>query len=90
MKRKKHSAEFKSKVAFEALKGHKTINELGSEYEINPAQISQWKKQLSEALPTIFKNSSKGNQEQDKLVESLYKQIGQLTVELEWLKKKLI
>jgi transposase-like protein len=89
MQRKKHSAEFKAKVALEALKGLKTINEIASEVQVHPTQINLWKKQLAEELPSIFANSrgQKQKSEED-LTASLYQQIGQLKVELDWIKKK--
>ena len=72
-----------------ALKGLKTINELASEHGVHPTQITQWKKQAQESLSTLF---SSGRSRQDKgheeLMAKLYQQIGQLTVELDWLKKK--
>ena len=88
-KRRNHSAAFKAKVALEAVKGEKTIAELASQYEVHPTQIIQWKKQLLESLPDLFNNSpQKDRQKQDELTEHLYQQIGQLKVELDWLKKK--
>jgi transposase-like protein len=89
MQRKKHSAEFKAKVALEALKGLKTINEIASEVQVHPTQINLWKKQLAEEIPTIFANSrgQKQKSEED-LTASLYQQIGQLKVELDWVKKQ--
>ena len=88
-KRKRHSSEFKAKIALEAFKGIKTINELAAEYSVHPAQISQWKKQFTDALPEIFAKFSKRKKTDQKLVDALYQQIGQLKVELDWLKKKL-
>ena len=88
-KRRNHSAQFKAKVALAAAKGDRTIAELASQYEVHPSQIAKWKKQLLESLPDIF--SSRGqNQQQDQeaLTAQLYQQIGQLKVELDWLKKK--
>lgn len=87
--RKRHSSEFKAKVALEALKGQKTLNELSSEFGIHPVQIAQWKKQLVEGLPSVFESHS-GRQEQaeEALVAQLYQEIGQLKVELDWLRKK--
>ena len=88
-KRRNHTAQFKAKVALAAAKGDKTIAELASHYEVHPTQIALWKKQLLESLPEIFSNSrQKDRHRQDELTEHLYQQIGQLKVELDWLKKK--
>jgi transposase-like protein len=88
--RKRYSADFKAKVALEATKGHKTLNELSSQYKIHPNQITKWKKQLFEGASIIFSNKSdKLQKHQQQLEDRLYQQIGQLTVEIDWLKKKL-
>ncbi|MDO9548793.1 MAG: transposase [Candidatus Marinimicrobia bacterium] len=89
MKRRKFSSEFKSKVALEALKGLKTLNEIAREYEVHPNQISTWKKQLPERLPQLFSEKPWSSSEHDREKEMLYQQIGQLQVELTWLKKKV-
>ena len=87
--RKKYDAAFKAKVALEAVKAEKTIRELSSEYGVHPNQIMDWKQQLLEELPSIFsKKRAKFEQEKEELEAELYRQIGQLKVELEWLKKK--
>jgi len=88
-KRRNHSAAFKAKVALAAAKGDKTIAELASQYEVHPSQIAKWKKQLLESLPDIFSSRQQNQrQDQDELTAQLYQQIGQLKVELDWLKKK--
>lgn len=88
-KRNNYSSAFKAKVALAAVKGDKTIAELASQYEVHPTQIVQWKKLLLESLPDVFNNSrQKDRVRQDELTEHLYQQIGQLKVELDWLKKK--
>jgi len=88
-KRRNHSAAFKAKIALAAAKGDKTIAELASEYQIHPTQITQWKNQLLESLPEIFSRRRRNEQhQQDELTAQLYQQIGQLKVELDWLKKK--
>jgi len=89
MRHRKFSAEFKTKVAIEAVRGLKTLNELSSEYEVHPNQISKWKKQLLIQAPKIFKDLLGNDSDQsNKKVEKLYQEIGQLQVELNWLKKK--
>jgi transposase-like protein len=88
-KRTRHSAEFKAKVALEAAKDINTLNELAAKHGVHPAQISQWKKQLLEGLAGIFVTQKKKVDNTQKLDE-LYRQIGEVTVERDWLKKKLI
>ena len=87
-KRKQYNAQFKFKVALEAAKGLKTINQLASEHDLHPNQISQWKRQLLEEGATLFGNGSvKQQREAVKVEADLYEQIGRLKMELEWLKK---
>ena len=88
MARKRHSAEFKAKVALEAAKEIKTLNELASQYEVHSVQISQWKKQLLEGIAGVF-STQKKNVNHAKKFDELYRQIGEVTVERDWLKKKL-
>ena len=83
MKRRRFSADFKARVAREALKERKTISDLAAEYDVHPNQISQWKKQLLDALPEVFsKRSEQERQREERLKGRLYRQIGQLQVEL--------
>ena len=87
--RKKFSAAFKAKVALAAAKGDRTIAELASEFGVHPNQISKWKKQLLDGLPEIFAHHrQQDRRDQQELTDRLYQQIGQLKVELDWLKKK--
>ena len=87
--RKNHDAAFKARVALEAVKGEKTLAELSSEYSIHANQIGQWRKQLLEELPNLFSDRKrKAEREREEVESELYKQIGQLKVELDWLKKK--
>ena len=88
-KRRRFSAEFKFKVALEAAKGTKTLNELSSEYGVHANQISAWKRELLEGGATLFSSKKARQQrEQEMLQTELYEQIGRLKMELEWLKKK--
>lgn len=89
MQRKNYSAEFKSKVAVEAIKGGKTINEIASLFAVHPNLVTQWKKLALEALPSLFSDKRERlNKEREEREATLYQQIGQLKVELDWLKKK--
>ena len=88
--RKQRDGRFKAQVALEAIKNQQTISQIASEYGVNPAQVSQWKKQVLEELPQLFTNGrSKAVSDNDQLVAELYRQIGQLKVEPDWLQKKL-
>jgi transposase-like protein len=89
--RRRHSSDFKARVALEAVKGQKTLNELATEFGVHPVQIAQWKRQLLEASPAAFEGGGSGNRKergQEQLIEQLYQQIGQLKVEVDWLRKK--
>jgi transposase-like protein len=88
--RRRHSSEFKARVAVEALKGQRTLNELASEFGVHPVQIAQWKRHLLDASAGVFESGAAGRREreQEQLVEQLYQEIGQLKVEADWLRKK--
>lgn len=87
--RKNHSALFKAQVALEAVKKEKTISQLSSEYGVHSNQITQWRKRVLDELPGIFSQKRKKKEkETEELQSELYQQIGQLKVELDWLKKK--
>ena len=89
MKRKTYSASLKAKAVLEAIRGQRTLNEIASSYGVHPNQLGQWKKQALEALPDVFSNGRARSQaEEEALRDRLYQQIGQLKVELDWLKKK--
>ena len=89
-KRRQHGADFKARVVLEALKGEKTINELASLYQVHPTQITAWKKRALAGLPDVLSDRrDKDRKADEELKARLYQQIGQLQVELDWLKKKL-
>jgi len=87
--RKSYDAKFRAKVALEAVKGERTMAELSSKFGIHPNQVGKWRKQLLESLPDLFTNRRKKKEkDHEELVSELFRQIGQLKVELDWLKKK--
>jgi putative transposase len=89
-KRRQHSGEFKARVALAAIRGEKTVNELATEYGVHPVQISQWKRAIQDEAPRLL-SSRRGRQEKEEqeLKATLYQQIGQRKVELDWVKKKV-
>ena len=88
-RRKRHSAAFKAKVGLEALSGIKTVAEIAREYQVHPTQVSQWKNQVAERLPEVFEHGPTAQSvEAEKQIDRLERKVGQLTMELDWLKKK--
>ncbi len=82
--------EFKAKVAVAAVRGDKTVSEIAAKYEVHPTQVLTWKRQLLEGASGLFADGrQRGDPEKEGLVDRLYQQIGQLKVELDWLKKKV-
>ena len=94
--RRNHDQHFKTRVVLEALKEQKTLSQLSTQFELHANQITDWKKQVVSAMPTLFegknqKQNTDLNLEQIELITApLYQQIGQLKVELDFLKKKLV
>ena len=87
--RKRFSPDFMAKVALAAIKGDMTTAELSSKYEVHRSQINNWRKRAVEGLKEIFRGKrDKSIKENEKLIEELYRQIGRLKVENDWLKKK--
>jgi transposase-like protein len=87
--RKQHTMQFKFKVALAAAKEDKTVNQLASEYQLHPSQISSWKKQLLDQGSALFgRQGNRQKTDQTAREAELYEQIGRLKMELEWLKKK--
>lgn len=90
MPKKKYTAELKAKAVLEVLKERRTANEIAQQFAVHPTMLSLWKKLLVDGLPGFFAEpASKRSDTKDReLQDRLYQQIGQLQVELEWLKKK--
>jgi len=87
--RKQYTAAFKAKIALEAVKGQRTIQELASHYGVHPNQITNWKKQLvADAAEIFMRGGVHGNEAHEQEKAELYQQIGKLQVELDWVQKK--
>src|ERR1035441_1725850 len=88
--RKQYSPQFKARVATEAIRGEKTLSQLGSQFKVHPMQIAKWRKAAIEQLAELFvdgRTRKAGSGEADS--DALYQEIGRLKVELDWLKKRL-
>ncbi len=89
-KRKRYDSEFKARVALEALKGERTIQQIAKEYEVHPVQVSEWKKRMAQGASEVFEGGGKKSAESnfDRERDNLHRKIGQLSIELDWLQKK--
>ena len=88
-KRRQHNPEFKAKVGLEALKGIEPVHAIAAKHQIHPVQVSQWKKEVAERLPEIFARKPDAEAADAKAREDeLYRKIGHLEMQLDWLKKK--
>jgi transposase len=86
--RKRYSAEFKAKVALEALKGESTVQELASRFGVHPNMIAQWKRQAVEGMADTFRDKpGRSGSLSEEQVKELHAKIGQLTVERDFLAK---
>jgi transposase-like protein len=89
VKRKQYSADQKAKIALTAIKGQQTVNEIAGDFGVHPTQVSHWKKQLLDEAPQVFASGrDRKSEDADALAARLYQEIGQLKMELDWLKKK--
>jgi transposase len=88
-KRKVHSPEFKAKVALAALKNEETTAQLASRFGIHPTMVSTWKRQLLDSAPDLFDKRHKSRKDAEVQTAELYRQIGQLKVENDFLSRKL-
>jgi transposase-like protein len=88
-KRKNHTADFKARIAMDAIRGEKTNNEIASENGLHPNQVTLWKLEAIEGMKETF-DKKRGRKPKDDMndKENLLKQIGQLSIEIDWLKKK--
>jgi transposase len=88
-KRKKYNPEFKAKVALAAVKNEATISELAARFGVHPNMIAKWKRNLIEGAADIFAKGQRSRQQTDEQIDELYRQIGKLQVERDFLSKKL-
>lgn len=89
IKRKRYSGAFKAKVGLEALMGVKTVGQIAREYQVHPVQVTQWKGVIRDHLPELFESPrATAGEESQEVIAQLHEKIGQLTVEVDWLKKK--
>jgi transposase-like protein len=87
-KRKRYSGALKAKVGLEAVMGIKTTSQIAREHQVHPLLVTQWKRILLDRLPGIFEHGPQAPDESEKTIAQLHQKIGQLTVDLDWLKKK--
>ena len=90
IKRKRYSGAFKAKVGLEASMGVKTVGQIAREYQVHPVQVTQWKGVIRDHLPELFESprGTAAGEESQQVIAQLHEKIGQLTVEVDWLKKK--
>jgi len=91
MQRTKYSNKQKASIAIEAIKGQKTLNQISSQYQVHPTQIRRWQTTAIEGITGSFSKDNRKDKiiaEKDKLIEELYKVVGQREIEVNWLKKK--
>ena len=88
-KRKRYNPEFKAKVALAALKNEETMSELAARFGVHPTMIAAWKRALLEGAPDIFDKNQKSQKQAKEHVDELYRQIGRLQVERDFLSRKL-
>jgi transposase len=88
-KRKRYNPEFKAKVALAALKNEETMSELAARFGVHPTMIAAWKRALLDGAPDIFDKNQKTKKQAEEHVDELYRQIGRLQVERDFLSRKL-
>ena len=87
--RKNYSGKFKTKVVVDVIREQETVAELSSKYEIHRSLLTKWKREAIEGLPSLLSTTKKKENHDQKMMEVLYRKIGQLEVENDWLKKKV-
>jgi transposase-like protein len=89
VRRKRYSSAFKAKVGMEGLLGVKTVGQISREYQVHPVQVTQWKGVIRDRLQELFETNGRVESESNpELIQELHAKIGQLSMEVDWLKKK--
>jgi putative transposase len=91
MQRKQHSSAFKTQIVLEALRETKTVAQLAAEHQIHPNLITKWKQAATQGMPQLFERTQQQNEKeeaQEHKIAELYQEIGRLTTQVNWLKKK--
>ena len=88
-KRRRFTAQFKAKVATEALRGERTIQAIAAKYEVHPNQVSGWKRQAQAGLQEVFASATSRQQDHEAIIHELHAKIGELTVERDFLSRGL-
>jgi transposase len=87
-KRKRYNGAYKAKIGLEAIMGIKTVAQIARDYQVHPVQVGQWKTVIRERLPELFETGGKESKDAQEMIAQLHQKIGELTVDLDWLKKK--
>ena len=87
-KRKQYSGAFKARVGLDAMMGLKTVAQLAREHQVHPMLVSQWKRTIRDRLPELFERGKPVSDDHERKLAALHEKIGELTVSLDWLKKK--
>jgi transposase-like protein len=87
-KRKRYAGAFKAKVGLEAILGVKPVGQIARDYQVHPTLVTQWKGVIRDRLPELFEPGEAGSVDQERVIAQLHQKIGELTVDLDWLKKK--
>jgi len=89
--RKKYNSDYKTKIVLELLREEMTVNQISSKYDVHRTQLNQWRKLVIDGIPELLTDGRKKDnlaKEHEEVVKDLYAQIGELTIKLNWLKKK--
>jgi transposase len=87
MKRRKHTSDFKSQVALEAIRGEETVSQIASRYNVHPSQVQNWKAAALKGFSNVFEQGNRASDSNEEQLSVLERKVGQLTIENDFLKK---